>query len=300
MKTRLFSVSLALIFCCSSLISAQEYAFKVLVNKGKNEVKSGANWEPVKVGASLKSPDELKVTENAYVGLIHISGKPLELKNAGKYKVVDLSAKVGSGSSVLNKYTDFILSANTQKKNNLAATGAVHRGPLGKIAVYLPPTSSYVYGDTITIEWEKDKAMGPPYEVIFTSLFGDELHKIETSENSISVNLRDAKFSSENDITVQVFSKKDKKESDPFTLRKFSKADKDRMNAAFKEVGGQTSAKTALNSLVQAAFFEQNKLLADAVTAYKKAIKLEPDVPSYQEAYDSFLLRNNLKILPKK
>ena len=116
---------------------AQDYAFKVLVNKGRNELKSGNNWQQLKVGLSLKSADELKISENSYLGLVHVSGKALELKESGNYKVVDLAAKVNGGSNVLNKYTDFILSSATAPKNRLAATGAVDRGE-DNIQVYLP------------------------------------------------------------------------------------------------------------------------------------------------------------------
>lgn len=295
MKTKTFATTLVLVLY-TSLTFSQDYAFKVLVNKGKNEIKSGANWEPVKVGASLKSPDELKVSENSYVGLIHVSGKPLEVKSAGKYKVVDLSAKVGTGASVLNKYTDFILSANTPKKNNLAATGAVHRG-LNKIKVYLPPSSSYVYSDTVSIEWEKEKTISAPYIVTFTNIFADELHRIETSENSVTVNLKDKMFAAENDIIVQVSSKKDKKDSDQHTLRKFSKGDRDKIAVSFNEVATQTAAKTAFNKYLRAGYFEQNKLLIDASTAFQDAVKLEP---AYKEDYENFLLRNGLKVPPKK
>jgi len=42
---------------------SQEYAFKVLANKGANEYKSGDSWQALKTGASLKAGDELKVTE---------------------------------------------------------------------------------------------------------------------------------------------------------------------------------------------------------------------------------------------
>lgn len=294
-NSKVFSITLVLM-ACACLSFSQDYAFKVLVNKGKNEVKSGANWEPVKVGASLKSPDELKVSENAYVGLIHVSGKPLEVKSAGKYKVADLSAKIGKGSSVMNKYTDFILSANTQKKNNLSATGAVHRG-LGNIKVYLPPSSSYVYNDTVTIEWEKDKTISAPYIVTINNIFGDVLYKTETSENSITINLQDKAFAHENDVTFEVYSKKDKKNSDPHTLRKFARNDKDKITAIYSEIAAQTEAKTAFNRFIRAGFFEQNKLIADAATAFQQAVKLEPD---FQEEYENFLLRNGLKVPPHK
>jgi hypothetical protein len=295
MKTRILSIAVALSIC-ATFAFGQDYAFKILVNKGKNEMKSGSNWEPLKVGASLKSLDELKVSENSYVGLIHASGKPLEVKNAGKYKVEDLVKKMGTGASVLNKYTDFILSSNTQKKNTMTATGAVHRGP-NNIKLYLPDGNAYVFGDSVTIEWSKDKA-GPPYVITFSSVFGDELYKTETSQNKLTVNLSAPAFAKENDIQVQVYSKTDKRESDAHTLRKFSKADRERINNSYKELAAQTTANTAINKLYRAGFFEQNKLLIDAATAYQDAVKLEPIV--YQEVYEDFLLRNGLKDPSKK
>ena len=83
--------------------TAQDYAFKVLINKGQNQIKSGNNWLPIKVGASLQSADELKISPNGYLGLVHATGKPLEVKNPGQHKVADLAAEVSGGSSVLNK-----------------------------------------------------------------------------------------------------------------------------------------------------------------------------------------------------
>jgi hypothetical protein len=303
MKIKTLSVFIALLVFASVSYGQKDYAFKVLVNKGKNEVKSGNSWEPVKVGASLKSGDELKLAENSYLGLVTLEGKPWELKDPGKYNVNDLAAKAAKaakGTSVLNKYTDFILSSNIQKKNNLSATGAVHRGPL-MVDVYLPPASSYVYGDTVTIVWEKNADISAPYIVVFNSLFGDELLKVETSDNFVTVNLSDKNFAAENDISVKVSSKKDNKESDPHTLRKFSKNDREKVNATFtNEIKTTATSKTALNMYYRALFFEQNKLLADAGTAFQEAIKLAPDVPYFREEYEYFVLRQGLKEPPKE
>ena len=44
-----------------------------------------------------------------------------------------------------------------------------------------------------------------------------------------------------------------------------------------------------------AGFYEENKLYIDAITAYEEAIKMAPDVTTYKDAYDEFLLRNKLK-----
>src|SRR5258705_11443427 len=105
-KGKILAVSGLLLI--SFLAGAQdEYAFRVLANKGANEVKSGDTWHPLKTGAQLKAGDELKISENASVGLVSKFGKPLEVKEAKIHKVADLLTKIkASNQSVLNKYTD--------------------------------------------------------------------------------------------------------------------------------------------------------------------------------------------------
>jgi hypothetical protein len=279
----------------------QEYTFKVLVNKGKNEVKSGESWHPVKTGSSLKSSDELRVTENSYVGLIHVSGKPLEVKSAGKYKVADLAGKIKGGSTVLNKYTDFILSANTEKKNNLSATGAVHRG-VDDIKINLPkPEFSVVFNNKVMFNWETDKVAGP-YTVIFSSMFGDELKKIETASNTVTIDLSEPSFSNEDNIQIKIFSKGEsaRQSPDDYGLKRLSKADVNRIKSALNEIKADVPEETALNKLIMAGFYEKNNLLVDAITAYQEAIKLAPDVTAYKDAFEDFLIRNAIKDAPVK
>jgi hypothetical protein len=295
MKTRMLIVTLWS-FGFFAVSQAQDYDFKVLVTKGKNELRTGASWEALKVGSSLKKNDEIKVGTNAYLGLIHSSGRPIELKEAKSYKVADLLSKVGPGPSVLNKYTDFIISSNTQKKNNLTATGAVHRGP-NSIRVFLPKTElAFAYGDSITIQWEKDKA-APPYVVTFTTFFGDEIFKTETTANAVSINASSGNFATENEFQVQVYSKKDRKESEQYTIRKVKKEERARVKPLFTDVLNQTKENTAINKMWQAGFLEKEKLYIDAATAWQRAVKLEP---ALQEQYDEFLIRNGMNEVKKK
>jgi len=282
------------------LVYGQDYTFKVLANKGSNEMKSGNTWQAVKTGASLKTGDEIKITENSYLGLVHATGKPMELKQAGSYKVADLAAKVSGGTSVLNKYTDFILSSNSAeaKKNRLSATGAVHRG-LEDIKVFLPENQySGIYNNIAIINWEASKT-GGPYTVILKNMFDDELMKTETPETTVQVDLNDAKFANETAILVEVKSKSDSKsKSEQHLIKRLSQADHDRVKKELAEITGDVQEETALNKFILAGFYEENKLFIDAITSYEQAIKMAPDVPSYREAYDEFLLRNKFK-LPK-
>lgn len=286
------------VLALSHSVSAQTYAFKVLINKGKNEIKSGATWQQVKVGESLQSADELRVSENAYIGLVHVSGKPLELKQAGKYKVADLAGKVNGGTTVLNKYTDFILSTN-EKKTGMAATGAVHRG--GEVLLDLPRSENkpvVIYNPEVIIAWEKTDKLPAPYIVKFTSMFEDVLLEQETSATSITVNLDDKRFTNENNILVQVVSKADaNKISAVYTLQRSSKADRERIKTSVDEITQQTAEPTALNKFILAGFYEKNNLLIDAITAYQQAIQL---APAYKEDYEAFLYRHKIREAPAK
>ncbi|HEY5751410.1 MAG TPA: hypothetical protein VIU12_35370 [Chryseolinea sp.] len=280
-------------------VQAQEYAFKVLVSKGKNELKSGSAWQPLKVGASLKPADELKLSENSYVGLVTAAGRPFEVKKpAGTYKVIDFAKQVKPEASVLNKYTDFVLSSATSPKNSLAATGAVDRG-FDRIEINLPNKAERadVFGSKVIISWHDEKKL-KPYIVAFKTMFGDELVTRETSDTWVEVDLSDPAFGTESNIVVTVTSKIDKNRlSEGYTLRKISKANREKLKAPYAEIAAATAEHTAINKLYQAAFFEQNNLLVDAGTAFQEAAKLEP---AYQQAYTDFLVRNNIKTLVKK
>jgi hypothetical protein len=298
MKTNAVTFILLLMLSLTAIAQEKDYAFKVLVNKGKNEVKTGDTWAPIKTGSMLKATDEVKLVANSYLGLIHANGKPLELKEPRNYKVSELSAKVGAGSSVLNKYTDFILSSNTEKKNKLSATGAVHRGG-NSTKVYLPKSEfAVLYGDTVILDWEKVESATPvTYIVILKSMFGDDLYRVETSEQTVALNLADPKFLNEDNIIIEIYPKgqEDKKPDPPYMLKRMSSADKERMKNLVDEISGQAYQASALNKLIMAGFFEQNKLLIDAGTAYLEAIKLAPEVEQYKEDYNSFLVRNGIK-----
>ncbi|MBT1705088.1 hypothetical protein [Chryseosolibacter indicus] len=296
MRTYTFTLLSAFLTFCSSVF-AQDYAFKVLANKGTNEMKTGDVWQPIKTGVSLKSSDEVKLGDNAYVGLVHATGKPLELKQAGSYKVSELSAKVGNGASVINKYTDFILSSNSAeaKKNRLSATGAVHRDvEISAIKLSLPEVqSSGVFNNVAIINWE-GKVPGP-YLVTLSNMFDEEIAKYETQETSLTVNLKDAKLASENALFVEVSSKADSKQtSKRHLIKKLTPLEVQNINASLNEISADVSEQTALNKYILAGFYEEHNLYIDAITAYEEAIKLAPDVPSYKEAYQAFLERHGL------
>jgi hypothetical protein len=285
----------AFVVSFSTAFGQGDYAFKVLANKGTNEVKSGNTWVAVKTGAALKKEDELKLAENSYVGLVSSGGKPLELKASGSYKVAELLNQVGNGASVLNKYTDFLLSSNSAeaKKNRLSATGAVHRGLDMKL--YLPENNNAdVLNNIVILNWE---AKHGPYIVTLKNMFDEQLGMIETPETTASVDLSAKEYAGESAILIEVMSKGDGKlKSLQHLVKRMNAAQTEKVRKELTdEMGTNVNDETALNKLILAGFYEQHKLYIDALTAYQQAIKLAPDVPSYKEDYDDFLIRNGFK-----
>lgn len=295
MKTSSFTLSF---FFLTFAVSAQDYAFKVLANKGANEVRSGNEWHPIRTGASLKKDDELKLSPNSYMGLVHATGKPLEIKEAGNYKVSDLEGKVKGGTSVLTKYTDFILSSNSAeaKKNRLSATGAVDRGENTPIQLLLPQNQhSGIYNNIAIISWLGTDAPGP-YVAMIRNMFDDELAQIETPETSLQIDLTDERFSKENALLIEVKSKNDPTQvSKQHLIKKLAPAEQENVKKSLNEIMGEVQEQTALNKFILAGFYEENNLFIDAISAYEEAIRLAPDVSSYKEAYEDFLLRHGIR-----
>ena len=292
---RILSV-LAGLLLVGNMVLAQGYTFKVLANKGDNKVKSGSEWQALKTGSSLNDTDELQVSADAYLGLVHSSGKTLELKEAGNHKVSDLAAKINSsGSSVASKYADFVLSKMSaeSKKNRLSATGAVHRGTNDAIKVFLP-SSVGVFSDKAIVRWDSLEGNNT-YKVTLKNMFEDVLLSIETNNPNVELNLNDEKIAKENVVLLSVVNKNDETvKSGTYAIKKLPAADSEKVKAALSELMSEVDQETALNKYILAGFYEENNLLADALTSYEEAMQLAPEVESYKEAYLEFLLRNRL------
>ncbi len=296
---RRFLMVVGILAAAVSGYAQADYAFKVLASKGANEYKSGEGWQPVKTGISLKVGDELKVSEGAYIGLVSKNGKPLELKKPQSYKVADLLNQVGSGTSVMSKYTDFILSSNSAeaKKNRLSATGAVHRGEPTSLTVYLPPTqNSFVFNNSMYVVWEAPKS-GGPYVVILTDFYDEVITKFETPETFYKLDLNDPKLANRKNFLVQVSSKADNKvHSDGIAVKRLEPAEQDKIKKAYAEIAEDVKDQTAFDKYILAGFYEQHGLIIDALSSYEEAVKMAPDVDTFTEARNEFLYRNKLAV----
>jgi hypothetical protein len=93
-----------------------------------------------------------------------------------------------------------------------------------------------------------------------------------------------------------VKSKNDPKQvSKQHLIKRLAPAERENVKKSLNEIIGEVQEQTALNKFILAGFYEENNLFIDAISAYEEAIKLAPEVTSYKEAYDDFLIRHGIK-----
>ncbi len=133
-------------------LNAQEPEFRVLGKKGNvNYQSKSSGWTDVKTGDKLFKNDKVKVSGNSYLGLVHSSGKTVEIKKEGTYNISKLAKDVSSfRSSTTQRFAKFVVDEITsgddllkQKKykRSMENTGAVDRATGGDIS-YMATFSS--------------------------------------------------------------------------------------------------------------------------------------------------------------
>jgi hypothetical protein len=306
MKLILTALSLAVLI--ANPVIGQDYVFKVLANKGGNTVKIAnpeTDWEPIRTGATLNTNDELHISENSYIGLVHASGKTVELKDQGNYYVRDLAAKLGnSRSSVASKYANFVINKmtsdeaediNRNHRKYLTVTGAVERSVLDAPITLRMPSSVEVLTEKALIRWDKVEDVE---DYIFTvkNMYDEVILTKEVNEPYIWLELTKAPINTEELIIVSVRAKNNEKiYSGNYGIKRLTGVDADPILKELEQLSASLREESSLNKLILATFYEENNLLIDALINYEQAMQLSPDVEQFSIAYQLFTKRNGLQ-----
>lgn len=292
----------------TSELYAQNYAFRVLVAKGQVKVKvADTKWEPLKTGVRLNKGDRIKLSDGNYVGLVHSSGKTLELKKSGVYDISDLSEKKGSNTkSIVSKYADFVISKMTpeaieqNRKKYASTTGSGERGLYDTdIHLYLPKTIE-VLNKRATFSWEY-RNINATYIITLKNIFGEQILTTEVYESSYTINFDNDTIQNGliNDfITVEVRLKEDVNiKSQKAAVKWMDDEHSEALKATILELTASLGETSPLNNLILAEFYEEKGFILDAISSYEHAIILAPEIDFYKESYNEFLIRNELKKL---
>lgn len=287
--------------------NGQGYTFRVLANKGQNKVKKEGTASAValKTGATLSAGDELIASQGAYIGLMHKSGKTLEVRTAGTKKVEDLEKLVSTKtSSVSSRYAQYLANKMNEKeepnyRQRLNATGAAKRALGGDetIQLLLPADEANVIGDNAIVSWETPEGMEMnTFVVTIKNIFDEEIMKQEVDANSINLDLTSEQMQNDENLwIINVKAKENMKVSSGDIAIKRPEDSGEYMEGlnSLKEEIDPTSP---LNKVVYASFFEQNGLLVDALTAIEEAIIANPEIEDFKILRGDIMERNNIKI----
>ncbi len=249
----------------SFIIGCQPYVFKVLISKGTSTV----SGKPLKVGDQLYKKDTIELKEGAYVGLIHQTGKPLEITKAGKYSVDFWSKKIAHPQLPLEKRDVKIVN------------------PVFPIKVVKPKNNSTpVLFSNVTLYWCPDDTIhsAPNYLITINNLFGEALVSYSSAKNYLELDLQNPLFENEQAVIVEIALKENNRiKSEQFALKK-AKTKNDSLIQRFKSKSMDYQELISLGDECVKQGFTFN-----AFHAYFKALQLSKDS---DQKFFGFIQRN--------
>lgn len=300
---RAFIFSTVLFFAVAQ-VHAQD--FKVLASKGK--VVSYPKGQPhsskkLMSGHTIGNDEMIKLSNGAFVGLVHKNGKTMELKQSGTYTVQQLKQKARDASSATERYANYVYSELTKKEKEehmssnhrqyMSVTGSVERAINRPEAVKpIAPMRSDAFADgKVSFFWEA-KEGDPTYVFTIVNLFEEEVFQEEVKENKITVDLGEIERKRQLLWKVQVKGQPNTK-SDEHVLRILDEEKAKELKETFQAYA--QSNEGAIGKVANATFFEQNHLYLHALEQYKTAMEMEPEVDDFKNFYNNFLTRVGLE-----
>lgn len=305
------AITIMLVFG-AGIANAQGYTFRVLANKGQNKVKKSGTATAValKTGATLSDGDELIASQGAYIGLMHKSGKTLEVRTPGAKKVSELSKLVNTKSaSVTSRYAKFLSEKMNEKgqpgyRQKLNATGAADRGSAGTIDVLLfEVENAKVVGNNAIVSWDDPKEMpDATYVVTVQNIFDEEIFKSETDGNAVSLDFTSDQMKNDEGLYIVSVATKENPDisSKKYGIMKLSGDDAAAYTEGLDELKSEVPEDSPLGKVIYASYYEENGLVLDALTAIEEAIQMNPEVEDFKVMRKDIIERNGIKVYEEK
>lgn len=282
-------------------LSRQDYAFKVLAFDGTVSYKdhTSQEWLPVDVGTSLSSEALIKVEKGGYLGLVHASGQTYNIEKSGTYEIDRIARKFNSEETgVVTKYADAFI--EKAKANGASATPVAEEverssAPQQSLKLLLP-SSVDVFGPEVILRWSDQEILDQEYEVVLKNMFDEVLMVKDAQGTRCTLDFSERDIAQERLLIVSVHRKNQKGvQSKDYGIKQMTSEEAELIESDLKELKlAFSNSENALDKLILASFYEQNNLLADALTHYEYAVDLAEDKKAFKKVYDQFIFRNGL------
>jgi hypothetical protein len=281
--------------------------FRVLACRGQVT----ANGNGLRVGSRLATTQSLQVPEGAYLCLMHQSGRALEV-TAGAYAIKDLEARLtGRSVSLANRYAQFMVNelTNPTASNDIARsrasymrkTGAVVRD-FGSFSLLVAlPLKTSLYGQQVPLRWASRPQKARRYKVVVSDLAEVVLHTDTVAVPEVLVNVGQGALAGKSPLIFKVVPLDDQglavmpETNLEYTnvVERLSPEKAAGIRAELDSLRPADEPPSALLCMIEASFFEEKGLLADAHHAYARAVALSGGAEAYRELYAAFLARGD-------
>ena len=292
-KTLAFALTIAVMLPVLAMAQGDEI-YKVIACKGKITLER--TKKPVNVGSGLNSTDQLRLEGPVYLGLVHKSGKAVELRTQGIVNVKDLPApKTGSG---MDKLVGFVVNSvkGAEEGKNIKSASVEMSLNVNKLRLISPRTTKTI-DDEMNFTWN-GSVDGKPANYLFTITDANQnvRFKKELTETQLAVNLKSLNLEKDRCYYWSVTQTNAQVSSiESYCLYLVNDAETASLSGQLQTLRQEQSAQpTALDKLMLGAFYEQNGLTYRAMTAYKDAAAMGGDVEIFSDSYREFLRRTGV------
>ena len=297
---------LLIITILSVQLYSQNYEFCVLGKVGSVyvQIKGNKNWLDLKTGDQLKKNDLISLKDNSYIGLVHSSGKTMELLKPGEYKISKLvdDLKENSASIIPNllevifgKKSNLKELLDSKQSRKVFTKGAIERGIELEHINVMSPRKIILLSNTVELVWGSVKP-GDKYELKVTDRFSKLIFTKVITDTSLLIEQHEMKLDKDQYYfwRVNLMDNPEVRSDEGYFLfySDGKIADiKNKVDIMKKEMSGKESA---LSKILLAFYYENNLLLNEADKEFREAIAISPDVKDYKELYVAFKQRMNI------
>jgi len=286
------SVVLGFLILSTQAFSQGNFLFKVLGVSGNVKKHTSTGDVALTTGTKLSS-DESIILESGYCGLMHSSGKGVEVKKPGTYLVSDLSKSIAGNATkgkVSDRYVNYVMGQltkeeaediNANHRKYMEVTGSVERASTNYRIKLVALASNEVQPKLYSVFWNSN-VTNVEYLLEVQNLFNESIFTAKTKENSAAVDFGPlfAKHGKNLIVSVKVAGRPEIKSKEyNFKLAP---------ETVTSELG-LTEEKSSASFMVNGMICEENNLFLDALAYYKEASNLEASVDGYKVAYENLL-----------
>lgn len=282
--------TISFFFGLGALLFAQRTAV-ILAKKGDVKVQDPKKgWVVVSVGMRVAEEQEIQLGPNSYVAL-SMEGKAREIKTPGVHKIrkIFVQATSADNNPTVSRYTNYVINqslVSNSGRNNMKNLGSTTRtlAPPPKT-----PKQAYQYPDKALFQWERlTGSNGYIFEIVNDK--NEVILSKETEEPQITVDLRSYNLRPNTCYFWRVATRRlASVKSTDMCFKILSPEKAAALQKEENELRQTLDLNTALGNAILGAFYQENNLTGYALSAYEKAMSIEPQAEGYKNLREALL-----------